>query len=112
MVHLAMVGDSSRLVVHCPVCNRVDLQFGVTWLAARMTYVCFIDFGIVRLTHSITANDSDVILCEAIAFGQIMISSIFRQIIDGQRSQCAIICEDGMATNMSSSHYDVMMYAS
>jgi hypothetical protein len=77
MVRLAMVSDLSRLVVHFPVYNRVDLRFGVAWLCAHMTHVCLIDFGIVRLMHSITANDSDVVLRGANAFAKIVVSSMF-----------------------------------
>jgi hypothetical protein len=77
-----------------------------------MTHVCFIDFRIVRLTHSITTNDSDAVLRVVNAFGKIVISSMFEQIIDSQRSQSVIIYEDGMAMNMNSSHYKVMMYVS
>jgi hypothetical protein len=82
MMFLAMLDESPRLIVHCPMCNRVNLQFRVAWLAVRMTHVYFIDFGIVRLAHLITANDSDAVLRGANAFEKIMISSMFKQIID------------------------------
>jgi hypothetical protein len=77
MVRLAMAGDSPRLVVHGPAWNRVDLWFGMAWLAVCITHVSFIDLGIIRFAHSITANESNAVLRKPNAFGKMGISSFF-----------------------------------